>query len=219
MSAHSKKAIIFSKNKKLCRLIEIELMLASYTVSVQRSPETRVSRKTADRYDCVILDATDSKSTLFPALPKAPLKIAVIDESTDNIPESFEHVLEYPFPLDELRALLMRDPTQKADSEDARTEFQKCFYLDSSTKAKSVIFNNTIVSLSDYELRVLTLLCENAGKCVSREEISEALGAEDGNIAEVYICHLRRKLEAPFGIKVIHTVRGKGYYTDYVILS
>ena len=84
-------------------------------------------------------------------------------------------------------------------------------------KNNSVVFKNTVIDLSDNELRTLTLLCENSGKCVTREELSAHLGAKDGNMADVYICHLRRKLENPFGVKIIYTVRSKGYMTDFIL--
>ena len=36
----------------------------------------------------------------------------------------------------------------------------------------------------------------------------------DPNIVEVYIRHLRRKLDEPFGCHLIQTIRGAGYRLD-----
>ena len=36
----------------------------------------------------------------------------------------------------------------------------------------------------------------------------------DPNIVEVYIRHLRRKLDEPFGKQLIETIRGSGYRLD-----
>ena len=58
---------------------------------------------------------------------------------------------------------------------------------------------------------LLKLLCDNANEAVSREDMNKLFGAEDGNIAEVYICKLRKKLEEPLGKRLIYTVRSKGY--------
>ena len=37
---------------------------------------------------------------------------------------------------------------------------------------------------------------------------------DDTNIVEVYIRHLRRKLDEPFGRQLIQTIRGAGYRLD-----
>ena len=46
---------------------------------------------------------------------------------------------------------------------------------------------------------------------VLREEIDAILSVDDGNMSDVYICHLRRKLDNKLGLKLIYTIRGKGY--------
>ena len=77
------------------------------------------------------------------------------------------------------------------------------------------VFLHYVITVAVILFIGIKLLCNKAGSTVSREEILNLFDASDSNIAEVYICHLRGKLEAPFGIKVIYTVRGKGYTTDY----
>ena len=46
---------------------------------------------------------------------------------------------------------------------------------------------------------------------VRRETLMEILGAEKGNISDVYVCLLRKKLEQLCECHVILTVRGVGY--------
>ena len=69
------------------------------------------------------------------------------------------------------------------------------------------------VRLTGHEYAILCELCRSSGKTVKRERIMELLGAERGSISDVYVCHLRRKLEAGTGRRLIFTERGKGYYT------
>ena len=69
----------------------------------------------------------------------------------------------------------------------------------------------TRFQLSDHEIKLLGRLCESSGESVSREELNRLLGADSGNIADVYICRLRRKLESGDGKRVIFTVRSAGY--------
>ena len=43
--------------------------------------------------------------------------------------------------------------------------------------------------------------------------LNKIFDVTDGNIVDVYIHHLRKKLEEPFSRKIIYTVRSKGYKT------
>ena len=77
--------------------------------------------------------------------------------------------------------------------------------------SNTALWGDLKISLSEYEYKVLSLLCENRGEVVERERIYSLLGAEDGNMGDVYICHLRRKIDNKLGLKLIYTIRGKGY--------
>jgi two-component system, OmpR family, response regulator len=74
---------------------------------------------------------------------------------------------------------------------------------------------DVVVDLSGREVEVLACLMLYRDAVVPKEVLlatvwgSDFLG--DVNIVEVYVRHLRKKLEAPFGRKVIETVRGIGY--------
>ena len=78
-------------------------------------------------------------------------------------------------------------------------------------KEKSVVYKNMRIPLTESEWKVLVCLASSEGEAVSRESLRALFDTSDGNISDVYICHLRRKLEDPFGEKMIRTVRGKGY--------
>ncbi len=77
--------------------------------------------------------------------------------------------------------------------------------------SSSALWGDLRISLSEYEYKVLSLLCENRGEVVERERIYSLLGVEDGNMGDVYVCHLRRKIDNKLGLKLIYTIRGKGY--------
>ena len=89
--------------------------------------------------------------------------------------------------------------------------FKKPNYLTVSELDKAAIWGDRLIPLSDNEYKVLSLLCKSRREVVDRESIYAELGAEDGNMGDVYICHLRKKLDNKLGIKLIYTVRGKGY--------
>lgn len=71
------------------------------------------------------------------------------------------------------------------------------------------------IKLSPDEVTVLRALSETE-TLVSRDELSRLLGHEEkcGNLVDVYICRLRKKLEKPLGYRVITTVRGVGYKSE-----
>jgi two-component system OmpR family response regulator len=74
------------------------------------------------------------------------------------------------------------------------------------------------VTLTAREFSVLEFLMRRAGEVVAKAEILDNVWdfAFDGdpNIVEVYIRHLRKKLDEPFGRHLIETIRGAGYRLD-----
>jgi DNA-binding response OmpR family regulator len=74
---------------------------------------------------------------------------------------------------------------------------------------------DVLVSLTARESALLEFLMRHAGRVVSKLEILEHvwdLGFEgDPNIVEVYVRHLRNKLDRPFDRHAIETLRGAGY--------
>jgi two-component system OmpR family response regulator len=71
------------------------------------------------------------------------------------------------------------------------------------------------VRLTAREFAVLEVLMRQPGAVVSKQQVLDSVwdSAFDGdpNIVEVYIRHLRRRIDEPFGRNSIETVRGAGY--------
>jgi two-component system, OmpR family, response regulator len=71
------------------------------------------------------------------------------------------------------------------------------------------------VELTPRELALVEFLLHRRGEVVSKREILEHVWDYDFegdlNIVEVYVWHLRNKLDRPFGRDTIQTVRGAGY--------
>lgn len=74
------------------------------------------------------------------------------------------------------------------------------------------------IDLTTREFAVLAFLMRHAGEVVSKAQIIEGVWDfsfdGDPNIVEVYIGHLRSKVDRPFGRSSIRTVRGAGYRID-----
>jgi len=77
------------------------------------------------------------------------------------------------------------------------------------------IRGDDVVTLTAREMEVLAYLLDQADRTVTKEELLHAVWGEafsgDPNIVEVYVGHLRRKLDEPAGRRSIETVRGRGY--------
>ncbi|MGO9539003.1 MAG: heavy metal response regulator transcription factor [Terriglobales bacterium] len=70
------------------------------------------------------------------------------------------------------------------------------------------------LELTSKEFLLLTLLARRAGEVLSRILIAEAVDMKfkcDTNVVEVHVGRLRRKVDEPFRLKLIHTVWGAGY--------
>jgi two-component system OmpR family response regulator len=74
------------------------------------------------------------------------------------------------------------------------------------------------VELTAREMALLEVLLRRKGDVVSKTDIVEHVWdyefEGDLNIVEVYVRHLRNKLDRPFGRTAIETVRGAGYRLD-----
>ena len=75
--------------------------------------------------------------------------------------------------------------------------------------------NGQAVSLTAMEFRVLRTLMGANGRVLSRNVIAEHVWNyevfNESNVVDVYIRNLRRKIDDPFAVKLIHTIRGAGY--------
>ena len=71
------------------------------------------------------------------------------------------------------------------------------------------------IDLTSKEYALLEYMVSHAGRVLTRTMIIEHVWDESfeglTNIVDVYVRHLREKVDEPFGAKLIRTVRGAGY--------
>lgn len=81
--------------------------------------------------------------------------------------------------------------------------------------SRGVSRGGTPIDLTTREFAVLEFLMRRAGEVVSKLDILQGVwdfGFDgDPNIVEVYIWHLRNRIDRPFGRESLQTVRGAGY--------
>ncbi|CAI0881445.1 Transcriptional activator protein CopR [Serratia liquefaciens] len=84
--------------------------------------------------------------------------------------------------------------------------------------ARRVFRGNIRLELSTKEFSLLSLLARHQGEIMSKMMIAEQVWDmnfdSDANVVEVAIKRLRAKIDAPFEVKLLHTVRGMGYILE-----
>lgn len=120
--------------------------------------------------------------------------------------------VDKPFHHEELlarmRALLRRTGRW------SQAEFA-CGPIRLNTSEQRVLCNDTEVSLTAYEYKVIEHLMMHAGEVISKTDLTESMyddeSDRDSNVIEVFIRRLRMKLDPDGTINPIETLRGRGY--------
>jgi two-component system OmpR family response regulator len=143
------------------------------------------------------------------------LMLTARDEVADRVKGldvGADDYLVKPFSFDELlarvRALLRR-------GERARPVVLSVGDVELSPATHTVTRAGREVSLTPREFALLRFLMEHPTDVLTRTHLLEHVWDENydgpGNLVDVYIGYLRKKLERPFGRGLIKTVRGVGY--------
>jgi two-component system, OmpR family, response regulator len=120
--------------------------------------------------------------------------------------------LTKPFSLAELLARL-RALTRRGGGERPVVLQVGSLRLDPATR--EVHRGDTELTLSAREFALLDVFMRHAGQVFTQSQLLDAaweLGFEPrSNVVEVYVRYLREKIDRPFGIESLETVRGTGY--------
>ncbi|WP_339897133.1 response regulator transcription factor [uncultured Gilvimarinus sp.] len=120
--------------------------------------------------------------------------------------------LSKPFHPEELRARVQALLRRAHGAAQNRLNFAPLII---DTDAKTVTLHEHAIELTSYEYNTLLYLALNAGKTLSKTELTEHLYAQDydrdSNVIEVFIGRLRKKLDPDGSLNPISTLRGLGY--------
>ena len=144
-----------------------------------------------------------------------PVLFLTARDSTEDIVKGLDmganDYLIKPFSFDELLARI-RVMTRNVA---AHTSVYTVADLTVDSAARTVKRGKDIIDLSPKEFALLEYLIINKGTVLSRESIEDHIYDVDyeggSNVVNVYIRFLRRKIDEPYDVKLIHTVRGAGY--------
>lgn len=215
--------LVAEDEKDLCRIIVKQLSAAGYAVDSCHNGQEALEFLDSAEYDGAVFDVMMPKLDGFAAVRKmrergddTPVLFLTARDAVSDRVQGLDiggnDYLIKPFSFDELLARI-RAMTRK--KENAATSVYQCGDLVLDETAHSVQRNGRALELSVREYAVLCCLIRNKGKVLSREAIENNVWSFDWeggtNVVDVYMSYLRKKVDAGFEKKLIHTVRGVGW--------
>jgi two-component system OmpR family response regulator len=215
--------LVVEDEKKMAALIRRGLREEGFSVDVADRGEDALWRASATDYDAIVLDVMlpgiDGFETcrrlrgdgvwapvlMLTARDAVEDRVAGLDGGADDYlvkPFSFAELLA------RLRALARRGPVDRPTVlgvGDLR--------LDPATR--QVWRGETEIPLSTKEFALLEAFMRRPGEVLSRFQLLEHAWdyayENRSNVIDVYVRYLREKIDRPFGVNSIETVRGAGY--------
>lgn len=136
-----------------------------------------------------------------------------VDDRVTGLDAGADDYLVKPFALKELLARL-RALTRRADDA-PRSAILEYANLSLDTRTHRVARDGKPIELTAKEFSILECLLRAPGHVLTRTLIADQVWNYEvynqSNVVDVYIRNLRRKIDDPFTVKLIHTVRGAGY--------
>ncbi len=215
--------LLVEDEKKVAEFVARGLRAERFAVDVAHDGPGGLEMACAYSYDLLILDL------MLPGLSGAEVLKKIRGRNTqlpvlvltarDGTAEKVEHFeagaddyLTKPFAFAELlvrvKALLRRGTTD-------RSSVLRVADLEVDRLSQQVRRAGKRIELTSKEYSLLEYLASNAGRVLSRTMIIEHVWDESfeglTNIVDVYVRHLRSKVDVAHPVKLIRTVRGVGY--------
>jgi two-component system copper resistance phosphate regulon response regulator CusR len=208
---------------KVARFIERGLSAERYAVDVAADGKNGLELATTYQYDLILLDlmlpgldGTELLKRVRRENAQVPVLVLTARDALGDKIAHFEagadDYLTKPFAFAELlvrvKALLRRGPVNRSSS-------IRLGDLELDRLCQQVKRAGRRIDLTNKEYALLEYLMVNAGRVLSRNMIIEHVWDQsfDGitNIVDVYVRHLRTKVDSGHEVKLIRTVRGVGY--------
>ena len=215
--------LLVEDEKKLCDLIARALQAERYAVDTALDGQTGWQMADVYPYDLIILDlmlpylsGTEILRRVRRKNQEVPILVLTARDETEEKVEHFEagadDYLTKPFVFAELvmrvKALLRRGSMTRAN-------VLRVGDLELDRLSQHVMRGGKRIELTPKEYSLLEYLAAHPGRVISRTMIIEHVWDQSfeglTNIVDVYVRHLRRKVDDPFDTKLIRTVRGVGY--------
>ena len=217
------KILVIEDEIKTAKFLKKGLSEAGFVVEVAADGPEGLHLAQEDNFDLVILDVMlpvlDGWQVLA-RLPETEQKALVlmltardaVHERVRGFELGADDYLVKPFAFSELLARvrsLLRRSTLRRQETLCTADLEIDLLRHRATRAGQKL------DLTSKEFLLLTLLARRAGEVLSRTLIAESVWDmnfdSDTNVVDVNVRRLRSKVDDPFSVKLIHTVRGAGY--------
>ncbi len=196
-----------------------------FVADVAADGDSGLERAVGGSYDLVILDVMlpgrDGLSVLKELRERGVdtpvLFLSARGEASDRIKGlnlGADDYLPKPFAFAELLARIRAVARRRlGEPLDGRIQVED---LTLDVQRHTVERSGSAIDLTPKEFALLEYLMRNAEQVVSRAMITEKVWGYNfdsySNLIDVHINHLRKKMDRGFELKLIHTVKGVGYY-------
>lgn len=217
------RVLLVEDEEKVAAFVKRGLMADRYAVDVGKDGTEGLDFALTFSYDLIILDlmlpgmnGSDLLKRIRAVNNKVPVLVLTARDAVEDKVRLFEagadDYLTKPFAFAELqvrvKALLRRGPVNRSST-------VRLADLELDRLSQLVKRDGKRIELTLKEYALLEYLLSNPGRVLSRNMIIEHVWDEsfDGltNVVDVYIRHLRKKVDDGHSKKLIHTVRGVGY--------
>ncbi|MCF6466235.1 response regulator transcription factor [Clostridium sp. Cult2] len=218
--------LIVEDEEKIARFIELELIYEGYEVEKAFNGRDGLELAKTQPFDLILLDImlpglngieVLRRIRQFSDLPIILLtaRDAVVDKVT-GLDGGADDYITKPFAIEELLARIRAALRKRETNNELETSAELVIGdLRLDPNRREVRVKDTLVHLTKREFDLLYYLLENKNIVINRETLLEHIWGYDfsggTNAVDVYIRYLRAKIEEPFGLKIIYTVRGVGY--------
>ena len=217
------RVLVVEDEVKLASLIRKGLREEGLLADVAIKGEDALWMAGATTYEAIVLDlmlpGIDGFETcrrLRAAGVRAPVLMLTARDAVDDriagLDTGADDYLTKPFDFGELlarlRALARRGPAE-------RPTVLQVGSLELDPATHLVRRGQAEIPLSTKELQLLEVFMRHPGEVLSRYRLLEGAWDMDyehrSNVIDVYVRYLRDKIDRPFGVETIETVRGAGY--------
>jgi two-component system, OmpR family, response regulator len=214
--------LIVEDDVKMARLLQRGLVEEGFAADIADRGDEALRRASATAYDAIVLDVMlpgmdgfaicrrlRDEGTLVPVLMLTAL--GSTDDRVTGLAAGADDYLTKPFEFAELfarlRALARRPSLTTFGVLDVGD-----LHLDRATHR--VWRGQSDITLSAKEFALLKAFMQQPGQVLSRRALLEQCwgqGRNGSNVVDTYVRYLRDKVDRPFGVKSLETVRGVGY--------
>ncbi len=215
--------LIVEDEKKVAGFIKKGMEEETYAVDVAYDGEEGFHLAELNQYDMIILDLMLPKMDGLEVLTRlrdkkvnTPILLLTakdaVEDKVAGLNKGADDYLTKPFAFSELlarvRSLMRRGQTE------TKTEL-KVGDLNLDLVSHKVKRNSEEIELTGKEYSLLEYFMRNEGKVLTRTMIAEHVWDYNfdtfTNVIDVYVNHLRKKIDKKYPSKLLHTLRGIGY--------